>query len=58
MKKKIKDLTDKEMSDICVMQLISCTCENTKLIKCPLYHGECLRGFIRKLRYLNTEIEL
>ena len=58
MKKKLKDLTDKEMNDICAMQLISCTCENTKLIKCPLYHGKCLRDFIRKLRYVNEEVDL
>ncbi len=58
MKKKLKDLTDEEMNKICVSQVVTCTCENTKLIRCPLYHGECLRGFIQRLRFVNKEIDL
>lgn len=58
MKKKLKDLTDEEMNEICRKQRPQCSCENTKLIKCPLYCGVCLRGFIEKLRFVNKEVEL
>ncbi len=59
MKKKLKDLTDEEMNKICISQIVKCTCENTKLIKCPLYYCErCLRGFIEKIRYVNKEVDL
>lgn len=57
MKKRLKDLTDEEMNEICRKQIVQCTCENTKLIKCPLYCGECLRGFIGRLRFVNQEVD-
>ena len=58
MKKKLKDLTDEEMDEICKKQSPQCSCENTKLIKCPLYYGGCLRSFIKKLRFVNKEVLL
>ena len=58
MKKKLKDLTNEEMSEICQKQIVSCTCENTKLIKCPLWNGKCLKGFIQTLRFVNKEVDL
>lgn len=57
-KKKLKDLTDEEMNEICRKQRPQCTCDNTKLIKCPLYYGKCLKGFIQTLRLVNKEVEL
>lgn len=58
MKKKLKDLTDFEMNEICRKQIVKCTCESTKLIKCPLYCGKCLKGFIQRLRFVNREVDL
>ena len=58
MKKKLKDLTDEEMDEICRNQVLKCTCENSKLIRCPLYHGGCLKGFIQKLRFVDKEVDL
>lgn len=58
MKKKLKDLTDEEMNEICRKQRPQCTCENTKLIKCPLWNGQCLKGFIQRLRFVNKEADL
>lgn len=58
MKKKLKDLTDEEMNEICRKQIVKCTCENERLITCPLYCGECLRGFIGRLRFVNKEVDL
>lgn len=58
MKKKLKDLTDEEMNEICISQAVKCTCENTKLIKCPLWNGKCLKGFIQTLRFVNKEVKL
>ena len=59
MKKKLIDLTDEEINEICNKQRPQCTCcENTTLITCPLYYGRCLRGFIEKLRRVNTEVDL
>ena len=55
MKKKIIDLTDEEMNEICKKQRPQCSCENTKLIKCPLWKGKCLKGFIQTLRFVNRE---
>lgn len=58
MKKKLKDLTDEEMNQICIDQVVKCPCDNERLITCPLYHGECLKGFIKKLRFVNKEVNL
>ena len=60
MKKKLKDLTPQERDRICSKQLKSCTCENEKLITCPLYRrGDgCIYGFIEKLRFVEKEIEV
>lgn len=58
MKKKLKDLTEEEMNNICKNQCIKCTCENEKLITCPLWNGKCMKGFIQRLRFVNREVEL
>lgn len=58
MKKKLKDLTDEEMNEICRNPCHNCTCEYEKLITCPLWNGECMKGFIKKLRFVNKEIDL
>lgn len=58
MKKKLKDLTDEEMNEICRKQCPHCACENDKLITCPLWYGECMKGFVQKLRFVNREVDL
>ncbi len=60
MKKKLKDLTEQEWRRICSKQFIKCSCENEKLITCPLYRrGDgCVYGFIQKLRFVEREIEV
>ena len=58
MKKKLKDLTDEEMNEICRKQRPQCTCGNIELIKCPLWNGnQCLKSFIQKLRFVNKEVQ-
>ena len=56
-KKKIKDLTQEEMSKICAAQTKGyILCENTK---CPLFFaGSCLKGFIERLQYIESEVEV
>ncbi len=56
MAKKIKDLTDEELDSICV-KYHDCTREAGK-VNCPLWDGSCLKGFIKKLRYIEKEVEL
>lgn len=58
MKKKLKDLTEEEMNNICKNQRIKCTCKNDKLISCPLWCGKCIKGFISNIRFINKEIDL
>ena len=59
MKKKLKDLTDEEMSEICRKQRPKCTCEYTETVKCPLWKNcMCLKGFIQTLRFVNKEVDL
>ena len=58
MKKKLKDLTDEEMNEICRKQIVKCTCENERLITCPLWNGKCMKGFIQRLRFVNEEVDL
>lgn len=56
MKKKLKDLTDEEMSNLC-QKHNDCTREAGK-VNCPLWCGCCLKGFIKKLRFVNKEVLL
>ena len=59
MTKKLKDLTSVEINEICRNQRPLCTCEDTKLIKCPLWNGStCLKGLIQTLQKLNEEVEM
>lgn len=58
MKKKLKDLTDEEINEICRKQRPNCTCEDDRLITCPLWNGKCLKGFIKTLRFVNREVDL
>lgn len=54
MKKKIKNLTFKEMEKICSKNFPLCN-----LIKCPLwYDGSCLISFIKKLQYIESEVKI
>ena len=47
--KYICDLTDEEMDNLC-LKYHDCTSEGK--VTCPLWYGNCLRCFIKKLRYL------
>lgn len=48
--KYICDLTDEEMNNLC-LKYHDCTREAGK-VNCPLWYGSCLKGFIKKLRYV------
>lgn len=49
--KYIGDLTDEEIDSLC-KKYHDCTKEYGK-VNCPLWHSlSCLRGFIKKLRYV------
>lgn len=57
MKKKIKDLTQEEMSKICSKYTAGgfACCENSS---CPLWFANsCLKGFIEKLQYIEKEVK-
>ena len=56
MRKKLKDLTDEEMSNLC-QKYNDCTREAGK-VNCPLWYGSCLKGFIHKLQQVEKKIEL
>lgn len=57
MSKKLNDLTDKELALIC-KKYHDCTREDG-VVTCPLWYARtCLRGEIRKNRYLQQEVSL
>ncbi len=60
MKKKIKDLTQEEMRNICTFHIRrGISCLNEDICKCPFwYANSCLKGFIEKLQYIEKEVEV
>jgi hypothetical protein len=57
MSKKIIDLTEEEMANLC-KKYHDCTRESGK-VSCPLwYASHCLKGEIKKNRYLQEEVVL
>lgn len=54
--KKIRDLTEEELNAVC-KKYNDCIREAGK-VNCPLWCGECLKGFIHKLQQVEKKIEL
>ena len=58
-KKKIKDLTSYEQSQICLnsQKLSHMICGGCEV--CPLaFKGKCINEFVEKLRYIEKEVEV
>lgn len=64
MKKKIKELTQEEMTNICRSHMregTSCLNECSQNCKCPLWFApanSCLKGFIERLQCVESKISL
>ena len=56
MKKKLKDLTEEEMTTLC-KKYHDCTKDSGK-VTCPLWYGHCMKGYISIYKYLQEEILL